>query len=99
MNIFKPSGTTVNATVAASSAALALGVTIDPTMTLRLVAPASNAGLVFVRFGTSTVTATTSNMPIAPGATEVFYPGSGVTHVATIGTANDKLYVSVGEGE
>lgn len=95
----KPGVATVVVTVAASSAAAALGVTTDSRTTLRLAAPADNTGPVFVTFGGSGATATTTSMPILPGATEPFYPPAGTTHIATIGTASDTLYVTVGEGE
>lgn len=100
MDIFKPSlSQWEEATVAATSAALALGKTLTTQDSVRIVCPLSNTGMVFVRFGLSGAVSTTGEMPVAPGATEVFYPGAGVTHLATIGTVSDVLYATVGEGE
>lgn len=59
-----------------------------------------NAGtaLAFIRFGTGTTTALTSDMPLASGATETFTKGSAdkIAAIAASGTAT--LYVTNGEG-
>lgn len=61
-----------------------------------------NAGTAtaFVKFGDSSITAATTNMPIPAGVVETFRPPGGATHVAAItssGTAT--LYVTSGEGQ
>jgi len=55
--------------------------------------------VVFVNFGISTVTATTSHMPIPPGVVETFQLSRIATHIAAItagGTGN--LYATPGMG-
>lgn len=98
--IFRTVGSTTPITVAATTAAVALPAGMNDTdRTVRLAAPADNAGPVFVAFGVSGVTtAVATGMPILPGTVEVFMPGTNVTHIATIGDAADTLYVTVGEG-
>lgn len=59
----------------------------------------SAAVIVFIQFGGSTVAATTSHMPIAPGATEMFQIGPSVTTISAItngGTGT--LYTTTGMG-
>lgn len=59
----------------------------------------SGSVIVFVKFGSSTVEATSSNSFIAPGATEVFSVPQGVTHVAGItASSTASIYVERGEG-
>jgi len=60
-----------------------------------------NAGsvAVFVEFGSSTVAATTADMPIAPGAVEVFTLEDGDTHMAAItASSSASVYVTAGRG-
>jgi hypothetical protein len=71
--------------------------TVGDASTIRLY----NAGTAtaFVKFGSVTVTAAVTDMPIPTGAIEVFRTGT-LTHVAAItasGTAT--LYVTSGEGQ
>jgi hypothetical protein len=61
-----------------------------------------NAGTAtaFVKFGDSSITAATTNMPIPAGAIEAFRPPGSSTHLAAItssGTAT--LYATSGEGQ
>lgn len=71
--------------------------TVGDASTIRIY----NAGTatVFVKFGGSSVTAATTDMPIPAGVVETFRTGT-LTHVAAItasGTAT--LYVTSGEGQ
>jgi hypothetical protein len=59
----------------------------------------STAVVVFVQFGTSGTTATTSHMPIPPGGVEVFQIGPSVTSVAAItSSGSGTLYATTGYG-
>lgn len=82
---FTPAGDPINYTVTASS------------VTTKLVDQAGNQNVrvtnlananVFVKFGTSTVTATTNSMVYTPGLAEVITLPPDATHVAVIGTAS-----------
>lgn len=87
-------------TVAATSAAAAL-----PTLGGDQCMVSSLAGnaIAFIAFGISTVavvvpTTQTNGIPILPGTQRVFTIPPGATHIATIGTAANTLYVSTGDG-
>lgn len=88
---------TVTATVAVTSAALALSKGSIPQQ-IFVQSLAANA-VAFINFGNSTVTAATATgTPILPGLRYTFTLGSDVTHVATIGTAGNTLYFTSGQG-
>ena len=58
----------------------------------------SGATPVFLQIGDSTVVATTSNMPLAAGATENFGINKNITHIAAItGTGTTTVYITRGE--
>ena len=59
----------------------------------------STSVIVFVKFGTSSVTAATTDMPIPPGGVETFQIGPAVTSIAgiTSGTSGT-LYATTGMG-
>jgi Na+/serine symporter len=96
--VFRPQGATVNLAVTTTTGSVALTASANSSKEVRLY----NRGTVevFVTFGASTVTATTTtSMPLAPGAAEVFGVASDETHVAAItasGTAT--LYATTGRG-
>ena len=59
-----------------------------------------NAGLVpvFIQMGNSSVAATTSNVPIAAGAVEVFGLNNNITHIAAIvASSTSAVYLTRGE--
>lgn len=88
---------TVIATVAGTSAALALfkGGNGQQIMVQSL---AGNA-VGFINFGTSAVSVlATTGTPILPGQSYTFTVGIDVTHVATIGTAGNTMYFTSGQG-
>lgn len=60
-----------------------------------------NAGpnVAFMRWGNVALTAVTTDMPIAVGATEVFTKGSNKRIAAICGTGTATIYVTPGEGE
>lgn len=54
---------------------------------------------VFVRFGDSTVEATTADVPLLAGTVQVFSPPADATHIAAItASGTSTLYVTAGEG-
>jgi hypothetical protein len=54
---------------------------------------------VFIQFGSSTVAATTSHMPVPPGAVEVFQVGPSVTTISAItSSGSGTLYATTGRG-
>lgn len=71
--------------------------TVGDASTIRLY----NAGnaTAFVKFGSSTVTAATTDMPIPAGVIEMFRTGT-LTHVAAITSGGTTtLYITSGEGQ
>ena len=99
MNIdnFSPIGATVNIAVTTSTGRVAL---TDNTHLSGDDVRLYNSGsvVVFFAFGNSTIDATVTSTPLAPGASEVFDAGRS-THVAAItasGTAT--LYATSGRG-
>ncbi len=104
LRIFRPTpASTVNLSVTSSSSRVqVLTATSLADVSGSSVVRLYNAGsvVVFVAFGDSTVTATTTaNMPIAPGSVEAFRVNPAQTHVAGItaaGTAT--LYATPGAG-
>jgi len=88
---------TVNATVAATTANIALSKTAV-NQQIMVQSLAGNA-VAFINFGNSTVTvATATGTPILPGQIYLFTVGADVTNVATIGTAGNTLYFTSGIG-
>lgn len=97
-NAFTPdTAGTVSATVAATTANIALGKTGIGQQVL-VQSLAANA-IAFINFGDSTVTAATATgTPILPNQIYTFTVGPNVTNVATIGTAGNTLYFTCGQG-
>lgn len=89
-------GATVSLAVTTSTARIALPVTKGPQ--IRIASVAANAAT-FIRFGTVTVNAAVTDVPILPGTVEVFTVPPGATHVAAItGTSTATLYFTAGDG-
>ena len=99
MDIFSPYGSDTTAvSVSTTTASGALNLPGQPiTSSVRVY---NGTGVtVFVQFGISTVTATTSHMPIPAGGVETFEIGPSVTHVAGITVAGTgTLYATTGRG-
>lgn len=100
-------GNSIAITVAATSAAVAIPGRSAMTQgadQVYVTSLAANA-VAFVAFGISTMTVviptgTAANgIPILPGTSRVFTVPPGYTHIATIGTAGNTLYVTVGDGQ
>jgi len=87
---------TVSVSASTSSGSVSLGSTVRHQVRVHN----AGTGLVFVEFGTSAVTAaTTTGIPLAAGATEVFTVSQTDTHMAAItasGTAT--VYATPGLG-
>ncbi len=59
----------------------------------------ANSGTSFIEFGASTITASAANStPILASKGYTFTVGADVTSVALIGTTNDVVYVTCGQG-
>lgn len=95
---FTPGASQVIA-VTGSSAATALSSPIGQS--IRLHCKNTNSGYVFVAFGASSATATTTtSLALPPGAIETFTLPLSTTHIACIGeSAGQTLYATTGEGE
>ncbi len=95
-------GETVAITVAATTAAVILPTPLGNQVVVSSLA--ANA-IAFIAFGASTVavvipTGTEQNgFPILPGTAQTFTVPANATHIATIGTAANTLYVTSGNGE
>ena len=93
-------------TVSATSAALALPLTSSPVQRPNQVMVSSLAAnaVAFIAFGISTdtvviPTGTASNgTPILPGTVQIFTVPPTATHILSIGTAANTLYVTEGDG-
>lgn len=90
--VFGPSGATTSLAATTTTSRVAL-----PSRNLRIHNGGSNT--VFVRFGDSTINATTTDgMPIPGGAVEVFNH-HGATHLAAIfASGSGTVYLTPGEG-
>lgn len=86
MKAFRPTAATVSITIAASSARQAIPFADQ----VRWFNGASET--VFVKFGDSSVAATTSDIPVGAGVTEVIDVPLGTTHIAAIGTGANGLF-------
>lgn len=84
-------------TVAATSAAVTLPFqAVDQQI---MISSLAANGIAFVEFGISTVSAAvTTGTPILPGKAYVFTVAPTATHIATIGTVANTLYVTSGAG-
>lgn len=94
---FMVKGSTVNVAVGTSSASVAVTGSGVGIQSLRLTNIGSN--IIFVKLGTSTVSATlAAGFPMLPNTVETFMLGKDDTHVAAIaaGTGNT-LYITTGE--
>ena len=98
LDLFSPYGTTTAVSVSGTTASGTLTVPTAPmTSSVRIY----NSAVVvcFIKFGVSGITATTSDMPIAPGGVETFEIGPGVTTIAGItGGTSGTLYATPGRG-
>lgn len=94
-------GSNIAITVAATSAAVALPLLYGDQ--IMVTSPAANA-IAFIAFGISTLTVVIptgtnrNGVPILPGTVNVFTVPPAATHIATIGTVANTLYVTGGDG-
>lgn len=95
LNPFTPGGT-VSRAVTGTTANVALSSTHGLQV---MVTSAATNSLAFIKFGASTVEATTSDTPILPGTVQVFTIPSGTLYVAAIGTSGTTLYFTSGDGQ
>ena len=99
LDLFTPYGSDTTAvSVSTTTASGALNLPTQP-MTSSVRVYNGTGVTVFVQFGISTVTATTSHMPVPAGGVEIFELSPNVTHIAGItagGTGT--LYATTGRG-
>src|SRR5882757_7694149 len=94
-------GGSIAITVAATSAAVALPILRGDQIVISSLA--ANA-VAFIAFGISTLTVVAptgtqqNGFPILPGTAQTFTVPPAATHIATIGTAANTLYMSAGDG-
>ncbi len=94
-------GETVTITVSATSAVVALP---TPTGNQIVVSSLSANAIAFIAFGSSSLTVVIptgterNGFPILPGTAQTFTVPANATHIGTIGTAANTLYVSSGDG-
>ena len=89
---FQADGATITLAVTTSSA----GSTAAPTNSAQVRVYNAGPNLCFIRFGQGTMTATTSDMPLAVGATEIFTKGGASGVAAICGTGTATVYVTPG---
>lgn len=98
---FTPFTSTPNVGTAAtttSTTALTLPSPTPRRMQLRVFNNCATAP--FIAWGTSGITAATTNMPLGPGSIELFTVPEGTTHVAQITASGTcSIYYSPGQGE
>lgn len=94
--MFAPSAEDTTSLSASSSASVSGSIAVsNPNYTARLFN--SGSVTVFVEFGSSTATATTSSMPVPAGLVEVVHTGVGSTHAAAITSAGSTtIYMTAG---
>lgn len=94
MKTFAPNGSDTATMVATTASA---SVSIDAhSNSVRVVN--TGAAMAFLRFGATSATATTADMPIASGATETFTKGSADKVAAITASGTATLYFTSGEG-
>lgn len=98
--VFTNGGATVNVAGTTSTSSVQVAAAALQERTVRVVAPAGNAAVAFIRFGDSTVVAaTTTSMPILPGTIEVFTLPGTHTHMAVItASLTATVYATPGKG-
>lgn len=100
---FTPGATVSVSAVATSTAATALGKPQLASGNQVMVTVESGGTQVksFIKFGDSTVQATTSDTPLLPGTQPIFTIPGGATHFAVIGSGAGPtvVYVTSGVGE
>lgn len=98
---FTPSNT-IAITVAATTATVAIP---TPRGNQVLIDSLAGNAIAYVAFGISSVTAAVPTgtkqlvVPILPGQSRMFTVNPDFTHIATIGTAANTLYVMSGDGQ
>ncbi len=100
LNPFTP-GQTIAVTATGASVATALPTTKGNQVMVS--SPGTN-GIAFIAFGISTTTVVipttaTNGTPILPGSIQLFTVPASATHVSVIGTLNNTLYFTAGDGE
>lgn len=89
---FQADGATITLAATTSSA----GSTAVPTNSYQVRVHNVGPNLCFIRFGQGTMTATTSDLPLAVGATEIFTKGGASGVAAICGTGTATVYVTPG---
>jgi len=85
MEIFQKSGATVSRAASTTTANVAIsGVPGEGGQVRVAVGENSGANWCYIAFGETGVTATSADIPMIPGQSEVFTVGRGVTHLAAI---------------
>jgi hypothetical protein len=96
-------GPTVNVSAGATAtAATAIGKPLNQDKQVLVTVPAGGSQVLsFIKFGDSSVAATTSDTPLMPGTAMVFTCGAAQTHFSVIGSAAGPttVYVTSGQGE
>lgn len=97
--VFTNGGATVSVAGTTSTDKVQVAVAGTAERTVRVASPAANA-TAFIRFGDSTVVATTTtSMPLLPGTVEVFTVPGTHTHMAVItATGTATVYATPGKG-
>lgn len=91
-------GATVTRTVTTSTQAVALGRNGVP-QTVMVTSDSASSGIMFIKFGTGSVTAAVTDFPIRPGERVCLSIGADITHVAAImASGTGTLYFTTGDG-
>jgi hypothetical protein len=94
-SLFSPTGETVGITVSSASSNRQEMTGLDPLCgAVRL--RHTNTGNVYIKFGDSTVSATTESMQMGPG-TELIKPPPGSTHIAVRGDSSGSISMTIGQ--
>ncbi len=96
--VFSPLGATKSISASSSTASVALDTSLaGRNRVCRVYNDLTEK--VFIKFGTSSVTAAVTDLPIGPGATEAFEINPSPTHVACItASGSGTVYFTEGEG-
>lgn len=99
LELFSPYGSATTAVSVSSTTANGALNLPTQSMTSSVRVHNSTTAIVFIKFGNSTVTAATTDMPIPAGGVETFEISPAVTHIAGItASVSGTLYATTGRG-
>lgn len=98
LNPFTPGGTTkLRAT--GSTSKIALGLLPGGFGQQVLIQAPAGGPVAFIKFGDSTVAATSADMPVLPGTSRIYSVGNTSYIAGIVGSSSASIYATVGQGQ